>query len=224
MERKTLLKVFEEMNKIKDADIGKNYDDLTREAVQWYMQNAIQIYSETYKVSPGNIKFKKRLLTHSIPDYASFPRYSGRMYTFQYQPESTSTDRMDYWDMFPLILKINEAEEKRDSFLGINLHYMYPERRMKMMLSLMEKYLSGDISEKNSRISYLDITKLATPPNRYGRVCIRRYKYENIRGRSLMIPPEHWMKMIFLPTYQFVGARSNKVWKDIYIKYLNLKG
>ena len=89
------------------------------------------------------------------------------------------------------------------------------------MLNLMTK-LAGGINNQESRILGLNMKRLMTPLNKYGRVCIRRYKYDNIRGRALRIPPEHWLKMIFLPTYKFIGGRPSRVWRDSFKKIRQL--
>jgi hypothetical protein len=82
--------------------------------------------------------------------------------------------------------------------------------------------LDGDPSNPESRIVGLGMRRLMVPSNKYGRVCIRRYKYDNIRGKALRIPPEHWVKAIYLPTYQFIGGKPNKVWRDSYRKFRKL--
>lgn len=217
-ELKTIRTVFEEMENLKDEDLSKPSDDLAATAVEWYQDNAEIVFKSTYGKSPGNIGFKKTMLHHSTLDYGAIPRGNGRLYAFAYEPEKEHKDKT-YWDMFPLVLKMMEADERRDSFLGINLHYLDPERRKLAFLSLVEDYASGDLKNRSTRISFLNAPKLSRVPARYFRPCIRRYKFSNIRGRALLIPPEHWMKMIFLPTYQFVGAWKSKVWKDTWSKY-----
>lgn len=224
MDPKTLKTVFEKMQKLKDQDLKKPTEEMETESIKWYEANAIKIYENTFKVKESNSKFKKTLINSSMTDYGDLPKYSGRMYTFFYQPETQKN--LDYWDMYPLVIRMIEADEKIDSFLGINLHYLYPEKRRAVMMSLINMYASGDLSRKNTRISFLESTKLLTLPNRYARPCIRRYKYSNIRGRALMIPPEHWLKMIFLPTYQFGGtlfAGPRKAWKDTYDRYKGMR-
>jgi hypothetical protein len=221
MDPKTLKAVFKQMQSLKDEELENPTEEASIESVRWYENNAIEVYRDTFKVTESNSRFKNRLLSMSTRDYGDIPRYSGRMYTFAYQPETEKN--LDYWDMYPLVIRMIEADEKLDSFLGINLHYLYPEKRRAVLMSLITNYASGDLSNKNTRISFLESKKLQSLPNRYARPCIRRYKYSNIRGRALMIPPEHWLKMIFLPTYQFTGSfmgtGPKKAWKDTWIRY-----
>jgi hypothetical protein len=72
------------------------------------------------------------------------------------------------------------------------------------------------LENENARITKLNSTSLFKFPDKYGRACIRRYKYDNIRRKPIRIPPEHWLKMIYLPTYHFVGERPGKVWAKTY--------
>ena len=211
-----LKSIFEEMKFLKDTELQQPSDELENDALDWYEKNAVQVYETMFSTSQMNQAFKKILIDNSREEYGQFIRYTGRLYTFRYLPDS---DRLDYWDKYPLVLRMLDEADSKQSFLGMNLHYLDPMRRRFMMMSLIERYLTGDISNPNSRIGYLNMQKLITPPNRYGRVCIRRYKYDNIRGKPLLIPPEHWMKMIFLPTHHFIGAKPNQVWKDSWKKY-----
>lgn len=213
----SLKTIFEQMEKLKDTELDNPSNDLSEEAAQWYQDNALEFYTKTLNLGEYNSEQKKRVLLKSIDDYGTLVRFTGRLYTFRYLPDS---NRLDYWDKFPLVLRMLDESNSRTSFLGINLHYLDPARRRLMFMTLMERYMTGNISNPNSRIGFLDMEKLATIPTRYGRPCIRRYKHDNIRGRALMIPPQHWIKMIFLPTYQFIGAKPNKVWKDTWKKYL----
>jgi hypothetical protein len=72
------------------------------------------------------------------------------------------------------------------------------------------------VSNENARILGMNMRRLFSFPNKYGKACIRRYKYDNIRRKPIRIPPEHWLKAIYLPTYHFVGARPTQVWGKTY--------
>ena len=202
--------IFDALTKIQERELDDPSDEKSEEAFKFYEQVAIEAYQQITKTSQFDQKAKKQILTNSLPDFVSRHKKAGVMYTFMYQPES---DRLDYWDKFPLILKMLDNSDSTESFLGINLHYLDPKRRWILLMNLMS-HLSGSESNRDSRIIGLGMRKLALPTNRYSRVCIRRYKYDNIRGRALMIPPEHWIKMVFLPTYHFIGGKPAKAWKD----------
>jgi len=211
--------IFDALSTIQERELDDPSDEKTEESFKFYEQFAVEAYQKITKANQFDQKAKKQVLINSLPDFVSRQKKAGVMYTFMYQPES---DRLDYWDKFPLILKMIDEAESRESFLGINLHYLDPKRRWILLMNLMSQ-LNGNESNPDSRIIGLGMRKLSLPSNRYSRVCIRRYKYDNIIGRALMIPPEHWIKMVFLPTYHFIGSKPAKAWKDS-IRRLREKG
>lgn len=214
-----LQSIFLKISQVKDSELDNPSDDDAEESMDWYEQFAIQAYQQITQSSQLEGKTKEQILRNSIPDYGSQRKRAGMLYTFIYQAENA--DRLQYWDRFPLVLTMLDNLDSTESFLGINLHYIEPRFRRILMLNLMTK-LAGGINNQESRILGLNMKRLMTPLNKYGRVCIRRYKYDNIRGRALRIPPEHWLKMIFLPTYKFIGGRPSRVWRDSFKKIRQL--
>jgi hypothetical protein len=213
-----LQSIFDRMDGIKDQELEEPTEDDSTEAFTWYERHALDAYEEVTQVRSTDAKAKKRILLNSIRDFYDGKKRAGALYTFVYQPE---TD-LKYWDNFPLVLKMIDNLDSPDSFLGINLHYLEPKLRRLFMMHMITK-MSGSIHDKNSRIVGLNINRLMNGLAKYGRVCIRRYKYDNIRSRVLTIPPENWIKMIYLPTYQFIGGKPSKVWRDSYKKIRKLR-
>jgi hypothetical protein len=213
-----LQSIFDRMDSIKDEDLENPKEDESKEAFAWYEQHALEVYEEVTKSSSLSAKTKQRVLLNSIPDFYDGRKRAGALYTFTYEPESD----LPYWDKFPLVLRIIDNLDSTESFLGINIHYLEPKLRRLFMMHMLTK-MGGSIEDKNSRIVGLNMKKLMTGLAKYGRVCIRRYKYDNVRGRVLTIPPENWVKMMYLPTYQFIGSKPNRVWRDSYKKIRKLR-
>jgi hypothetical protein len=216
-----LKKIFQEMSKMKDEDLDFQSPDSSMESMRWFEEEATRAYVEITDANLNNKNVKNQILRNSIRDYWVPKQLPGTMWTFSYQPE---TKDLDYWDRFPLILRMIDNSDDPDSFLGINLHYLYPRFRRALMLFNLER-LIGDVTDPNSRIVGFDVTKLSKFPNKYGKVCIRRYKYSNMLTKAVRIPPENWIKAVYLPTHQFVGAKPAKVWLESYkrLKRLGLK-
>lgn len=212
--------ILEKMDALKDADLDEPSEDISKESMDWYEKFAISSYEDITNTSQFNAKSKQQILLNSNKDYYSTKRRSGSLYTFQYEPESIN---LDYWDKFPLVLRMLDNSDSTESFLGMNLHYLAPKYRRLLMVSLISK-LTGSVTDVDSRIIALGINKLMISSNRYGRVCIHRYKYDNIRGKALRIPPEHWLKIIYLPTYHFIGAKPAKIWQNSTNKIKRLRG
>ena len=208
----TLKRVFEEMARMKDEDLDEPLEDTEIESLRWYEQFAVDAYREITDTNDRDYAAKRNIIGNSIADYWTPLRREGTMWTFMYEAES---DVLPYWDRLPLVIRMIDNKDDPKSFLGINLHYLYPRYRRILLMSLLRR-LNGDMSNNDARILGLNMDRLSIFPNKYARACIRRYKNENIRRRPIRIPPEHWLKMIYLPTYHFVGARPTKVWGKTY--------
>lgn len=208
----TLKMIFEELSKMKDEDLDNPTEDNEIQALRWYEQFSVDAYREITKTNERDYGSKRTIIGNSIPDYWTPIRRPGTMWTFMYEAES---DRLPYWDRLPLILRMIDNKDDPKSFLGINLHYLYPRYRKILLLSLL-RGINDDVTNEDARILSLNMSRLLKFPNKYGIACIRRYKHDNIRRKPVRIPPEHWLKMIYLPTYHFVGARPTKVWGKTY--------
>jgi len=214
-----LKQIFERMSAMKNEDLEDPSEEDSKESMLWYEQYAIEAYEQITASNKNNSKVKQQILLNSLADYYGTKKRAGSIYTFQYQPETAG--KLDYWDRYPLVMRMIDNLDSTESFLGINLHYLEPKFRRMLLVSLMSQ-LSGDPANPDTRIIGLNMKRLMLGANKYGRVCIRRYKYDNIRGRALRIPAEHWTKVIYLPTYQFIGGKPTKVWKDSYRKIKKL--
>jgi hypothetical protein len=132
----------------------------------------------------------------------------GMLYCYYYDPKTK--DDLPYWDRFPMVLVL---EKYNDGFLGLNLHYLPVKYRVAFLQKLM-KYAQltqeGDI--KRMRISY-DIL-MATKRYAEFRPCLKRYLYNHLRSRVLMIEPQEWDVATMLPIQQFRGAKPQTIWQD----------
>lgn len=132
----------------------------------------------------------------------------GRMYMFMY--DAKTKEQLPYWDKFPLIFVV---EKYNDGFLGINLHYLPPVFRARLMDALYNIERNDTLREsKKLRLSY-NILKSAAR-FRYFKPCIKRYLNNHIKSRQLYIPYEDWDIALFLPTERFVKANYRTVWNN----------
>ena len=130
----------------------------------------------------------------------------GSMFHFIYDPKWK--DKLPYYDVFPLSFIV---ELYSDGFLGINLHYLNPYSRAKLMDSLYTIALKENDTMK-LQVSY-KILKSATR-FRFFQPCVKRYLSSHVRSRFLLIEPEQWDICLMLPTQRFVKSTSDVVWKD----------
>ena len=185
-----------------DSILSKpNRPEKAREARQFYRDAAEQI-SRNQAAPDRIIRGNRDNLTNRM--------MPGRMYMFKYDPKLKQ--KLPYYDTFPLIFPIEPP--RGDSFLAINLHYLPPPLRARLMDELYNRTINQsnmDITTR-VRVSY-NILKSASNL-RFFKPCIKRYLFSNIRSRYLYIDPDRWDIALMLPTARFMKANINRVYLD----------
>ena len=133
----------------------------------------------------------------------------GRMYTFFYDPKTK--DKLPYYDRFPVILLL---EANQNGFSGLNLHYIPPRYRVKLLNELYDFIVTDDEEDDENmktriRVTY-DILQ-TTAKMKFFRPCYKRYLTSHIEGRALEIIPEYWDIMAMLPVGRFEKESVRKV-------------
>jgi hypothetical protein len=163
---------------------------LVADARKWFFSETIPSVAKSIQVNEAVNPLFKKVGLPSNP--------IGKMYCFVYDPKYKDT--LPYYDKFPLIFPI---EIYNDGFLGINLHYLTPMLRAKLMNALYETLNNNKYDDTTRlRISYQILKsssrfKLFEP-------CIKRYLFTHVRSSYLNVPVEHWDKVIMLPLERFV--------------------
>jgi hypothetical protein len=147
----------------------------------------------------------------------------GSMFMYHYDPKLK--DKLPYYDTFPLIFVI---EIYNDGFLGINLHYLPPYYRAKLMDALYEiatvpyAVPKKDKDKPQKNIVGNDKMKLQISYNilksasrfRLFRPCVKRYLFSHVTSRYLFVEPDKWDMVLMLPTQRFVKASEDQVYRD----------
>lgn len=137
----------------------------------------------------------------------------GRMYFFNYDPKLKR--QLPYYDRFPLIFMIGPAE---GGFYGINLHYLAPTFRARLMDALYDTVTNQNYDESTRlKISY-DILK-KTSKFRYFKPCIKHYLANKVQGRFLEVSSNEWDIALFLPVERFEKANKRRVFNDSQRKF-----
>lgn len=137
--------------------------------------------------------------------------YIGGMYQYVYDAKTKET--LPYWDAFPLIVCINVYA---DGWLGLNLHYLPPILRAKLLDKLMEYSKTirtgGNGRRTYMHLSYKMLTRLSQVP--FFQHCIKRYLASHVQSKIMRVNSSFWEEVAFLPTQQFKKAPDSTVWKD----------
>ena len=136
----------------------------------------------------------------------------GRMYTFFYDPKTK--DKLPYYDRFPVILLL---EANQNGFSGLNLHYIPPRYRVKLLNELYDFIITDDEEDDENmktriRVTY-DILQ-STAKMKFFRPCYKRYLTSHIEARALEIIPEYWDIMAMLPVGRFEKESVRKVYSE----------
>lgn len=170
-----------------------------RQAIEWFRQKASEVRG--VNVNRMMEDTKSRLFARGGMEDV------GSMLAFFYDPKLK--DKLPYWDQFPLCFPM---QYDGDSFLDINLHYLPPTLRARLMNELYTLAVKEDDKVKRLAMSYNILAGAArfTP----FRPCIKRHLFSHMRSKMFYIRPEEWDMALMLPTARFVGASTDQVWRD----------
>ena len=132
----------------------------------------------------------------------------GKMYAFSYNPKYKKI--LPFYDRFPLIFPIKAG---KNSFLGINLHYLPPKMRIVLLVKLMSLKDSRKFTTRTKlKISYNILNGI----KRYQafRPTIKRYLTSHVKSAFIEVPSEQWELVTLLPLANFKKASASQVWAN----------
>lgn len=169
----------------------------TEAARQWYRAKAKTV---------TNINMPA--LMKAEPDRFRQMVVPGRMYMFYYNPKLKAT--LPYYDEVPLIFPLDVYG---DRFLGLNMHYLPPVYRAKLMDALYALANNNRFDETTKiQLSYR-LLKSASA-TRYFRPCVKMYLKRNVVSRFVNIHSDEFDIALMLPTQKFQKATTQQVWSD----------
>ena len=150
---------------------------------QWSSTNAPKFYREAEtKVNPKVLRLRANL---------------GDLFAYYYRPKHMMT--LPYYDQFPLIMLL---KYEKDTFLGLNFHYLNPRLRAILLDRVTAKVGQGIIKwQKIAKIPQVE-------------PCVKRYRYDHIVRKVIPIEENENEIAIFLPLERFKKASKSKVWAD----------
>jgi hypothetical protein len=185
------------LTKTPPADLKKG----SREAIDWFRNQAINITRVDKRTILNTKQPFRRLQTLS-------PNSVGKMYMFVY--DAKLKDILPYWDAFPLIFPL---EYYGDSFLGINLHYLPPITRARLMDALYSTINNKKYDKTTQLLISYQILKSASR-FKYFEPCLKKYLVSHVGTPVVYISPDEWDFALLLPTQRFQKASAATVWKE----------
>ena len=132
----------------------------------------------------------------------------GTMVMFFYDAKTKET--LPYWDKFPLIFVVDVSPSH---FFGVNLHYLPPFFRAKLMDALYEIVNNKNYDQTTKlQLSYKVLK--GSSQFRYYKPCFKKYLTNHVQSRFMYVSPQEWNLSLFLPTERFQKASTQTVWND----------
>ena len=188
-------------NALRNAERKGHTNTKSKEAIDWFRLN---LRKTTNSIGPERlVREEKDNLVNSWTNVGP-----GRMYFVMYDPKHKKT--LPYYDKYPLIIPL---ERYSDGILGMNLHYLPPILRAKLLDALYDTVNNPKYDDRmKMKINY-NIMKSAAK-FRYFQPCIKRYLGKHFRSRFIKVPADSWTPAVFLPMERFEKASSKQVWND----------
>ena len=169
----------------------------SRESMDWFRRKA---------QSMGRVN--RRQLMNQDPVELRNRGVLGNMYMYFYDPKTKDT--LPYYDSFPLTIVVGPAT---GGFYGLNLHYLPPVLRARMLDGLMDITNNKSYDETTKfQIRYNMLQR--TSKLKYFKPCFKHYLNEHVRSRFALVPAPEWEIATFLPTADFQKSSKATVYRD----------
>ena len=190
--------IFQDLSKRSKID-GINLRKNEFEARKWFRNQAHNLRTVDPKRMMLDRKNLQQILNHND---------IGRMFMFFYDPKLKS--QLPFYDIFPMVFPIGF---KDDGFLGINLHYLSPQYRARLMDALYTTLNNKNYDDTTKlKINYQILNK--TSKFRFYAPCIKYYLWWQCRSQFLRIEPQFWDAALLLPVERFKKATNQQVWTE----------
>jgi hypothetical protein len=132
----------------------------------------------------------------------------GSIVLFFYDPKHKLT--LPYYDRFPMSILISPTKE---GFAGLNMHYLEPILRARLFDALLNTRTSKKYTDTTRLAVTYDMLK-ATQTYAAFKPCYKQYLTGHVRSSIVIVPPQQWKQVLFLPLQQFAKATDKEVWRE----------
>ena len=184
------------LSKVSDAVRSGTVGQEVKRSAKWFQDKIKGLKGEVKNrfSSTNAAKFYRE--SEKINDAAFQRRASlGDLFCYYYNPKYK--DVLPYYDMFPMIMLLKAEKE---TFLGINFHYLRPKWRA-VLLDRVTAKIGGGLPKWNK---LRQIRQIAPT--------IKRYRFDHIMRKVIPIEEDEQEIAIFLPTERFKKAGKAQVW------------
>lgn len=188
------------LERIKQSLLKQGISARTEESRNWLRSKVKNLSVSKQKLMGENSRLKDDTII-------------GKMYFYFYDPKTK--DVLPFYDRFPLVIPI---EEHRDGFLGLNLHYLSPQKRIILLDKLSEFRNNSKYDESTKlRLSY-SLLKSASKIYETN-ACLKKYLFAHVKSKFLQIHADEWDIAALLPVESFQKTSKSKVFLDSESKF-----
>ena len=186
---------------------------LKTRAMQWFLQAIARVLIASM-IPDNKQKNDDNPSSYAIGQKASFDStLYGKMILYVY--DAKWKEKLPYWDAFPLVFPLRPTgANKQGSFLGLNLHYLPPFERAKLMTALYTTLNNTKDMNARTRLKITYEVLQGASKFRMFRPCLKMYLFTHMKSKIIVIDPKHWDKVLMLPVARFQKASEYKVWID----------
>jgi hypothetical protein len=128
----------------------------------------------------------------------AFPEI-GKMVMFYYDPLYKKV--LPYYDQYPLVFPIHYYD---NGFLGINLHYLPPDERLRLLIALQDIVTDNKYDDKTKlNISYKVLVQSSLKYRGFEN-CVKKYLFTHVRGGYQEIYSAEWHHVVLLPLQRWI--------------------
>jgi hypothetical protein len=183
------------LDRIKQSLAKEGLSSRTENSRKWLLNKIKNLNPSKQKLMTDKNRLKEKTII-------------GKMYFYFYDPKTK--DKLPFYDKFPLVIPI---EEYKNGFLGLNLHYLHPKKRL-ILLDKLSEYANNSNYDETTKLK-LSYGLLSSSKNIFEmKACIKQYLFSNIKSKFLQIDSDEWDIAALLPVENFEGASKNKVYMD----------
>ena len=180
-------------------NIEKQFNKITEGKIKRYSEEAMKWFSRYIPRSYNNVKTStmfrdRKLWTNKIK--------IGKMYFFEY--DALHKDTLPLWDRYPICIPFNSYKKNGVSYMtAINLHYLPPAIRLKVMIELLKLRNEKRYRESTRlQLTWKVLERLAGGV--LGEQCVHSYRYDQMVSTFIEIPSQSWSIAVFLPLQRWV--------------------
>ena len=187
------------LSRVSDAVRGGTVGQEVKRSAKWFQDKIKGLKGDLRNrfSSTNAAKFYRDAETKVQPNVLKRRIELGDLFCYYYNPKYKAV--LPYYDMFPMIMLLSAEKE---TFLGINFHYLRPKWRA-ILLDRVTAKIGGGLP-KWSKLR--QIRQIAPT--------IKRYRFDHIMRRVIPIEEDEQEIAIFLPTERFRKSAKAKVWSD----------